>query len=128
MDAGRARPTFRQDVNYSGLSKAGTNGSVCGMKIEQLRGILAPVCRDFNVQRLDVFGSVSRETAAEASDIDLLVEFHEPAEHPARRFFGLLHSIEDLLGCEVDLLTTGSLRNPYFKKRVLAERIPLYEG
>ena len=61
-------------------------------------------------------------------DVDLLVEFREPEIRPARRFFGLLHQLEDSLGCEVDLLTLGSLRNPYFRKRVLGERVPIYEG
>jgi len=58
----------------------------------------------------------------------LLVEFRDPDRSPARRFFGLLHQLEDTLGCEVDLLTTSSLQNPYFRKRVLKERIPIYEG
>ena len=44
-----------------------------------------------------------------------------------RRFFGLLHHLEDALGCEVDLLTVNGLRNPYFKRRVLEERVPIYD-
>jgi len=36
--------------------------------------------------------------------------------------------MEDTLGYDVDLLTVGSLRNPYFKARVLKERIPVYEA
>lgn len=75
-----------------------------------------------------MFGSVARNASTSASDLDLLVEFRESSNHPAKRFFGLLHRIEDILGCEVDLLTLTGLRNPYFKKRVLEERIPVYEG
>jgi hypothetical protein len=98
------------------------------MRLEDIRRAVAPACRDFNVRRLDAFGSVARGTSTEASDLDLVVEFREPATHPAKRFFGLLHRIEDTLGCEVDLLTLPGLRNPYFRKRVLDERVPLYEG
>jgi hypothetical protein len=98
------------------------------MRVEEIREAVTPACRDFNVKRLDVFGSVARGTADEASDVDLLVEFRESASQPAKRFFGLLHRIEDILGCGVDLLTLSGLRNPYFRKRVLAERIALYEG
>jgi len=87
-----------------------------------------PACRKFDVRRLDVFGSTARDAASGASDVDLLVEFRDPDRNPARRFFGLLHQLEDTLGCEVDLLTTASLRNPYFRERVLKERIPIYEG
>jgi predicted nucleotidyltransferase len=75
-----------------------------------------------------VFDSTARDVASGASDVDLLVEFRNPDRSPARRFFGLLHQLEDTLGCEVDLLTTASLRNPYFRERVLKERIPIYEG
>jgi predicted nucleotidyltransferase len=32
------------------------------------------------------------------------------------------------LGCEVDLLTVSSLSNPYFRRRVLNERMNIYEG
>jgi predicted nucleotidyltransferase len=98
------------------------------MRLEDVKRAVEPACRRFGVRRLDVFGSVARGTSASASDLDLLVEFHTLGERPAKRFFGLLHGIEDALGCEVDLLTLSGLRNPYFRKRVLEERIPLYEG
>ena len=98
------------------------------MKLEEIRVAVEPACRDFNVRRLDAFGSVARGASTEASDLDLLVEFREPAAHPAKRFFGLLHKIEDTLGCDIDLLTIPGLRNPYFRRRVLKERVPLYEG
>ena len=97
------------------------------MRLEKIREAVAPACHDFNVKRLDVFGSVARGMSTEESDLDLIVEFHEPADHLSKRFFGLLHRIEDTLGCEVDLLPMAGLRNPYFKKRVLEERVPLYE-
>jgi len=98
------------------------------MKIEDLRKAALPVCQEFGVHRLDAFGSVARGSSAPSSDVDLLVEFSEPDHNPAKRFFGLLHRLEDALGCEVDLLTPGSLRNPYFKARILKERTPVYEG
>ena len=98
------------------------------MRIEDIKRAVAPACQEFDVKRLDAFGSAARGTSTASSDVDLLVEFREPEIRPARRFFGLLHQLEDSLGCEVDLLTLGSLRNPYFRKRVLGERVPIYEG
>ncbi len=98
------------------------------MRIEDIKKVSAPACRDFNVKRLDAFGSIARGTSTASSDVDLLVEFRDPEIRPAKRFFGLLHQLEDSLGCKVDLLTFGSLRNPYFRKRVLGERVPIYEG
>lgn len=97
------------------------------MTLEDIQKAALPACRAFQVRRLDVFGSTARGTAQPSSDIDLLVEFKEPDQHPAQRFFGLLHTLEDVLGRKIDLLTSGSLRNPYFKARVLNERVTLYE-
>ena len=97
------------------------------MRTEDIRKASLPACRQFDVRRLDVFGSIARNEAGSASDVDLLVEFRDPSRSPARRFFGLLHCLEDALGCEVDLLTIDGLRNPYFRNRVLKERIPIYE-
>ena len=59
---------------------------------------------------------------------DLLVEFENPTLNPAKRYFGLLHQLEDALDCEVDLLPIGGLRNPYFRRHVLKEKITIYEG
>jgi len=98
------------------------------MDIEDIKNASMAACREFGVRRLDAFGSIARGSASSASDVDLLVEFIDPDDSPAKRFFGLLHRLEEALGCEVDLLTTSSLRNPYFRDRVLRERVPVYEG
>ena len=100
----------------------------CKMTLDDIRRVVTPACREFNVTRLDAFGSVARGASVDGSDVDLLVEFREPATQAAKRFFGLLHRLEDTLGCQVDLLTVSSLRNPFFRERVLEERILLYEG
>jgi predicted nucleotidyltransferase len=98
------------------------------MTLDEVREAALPACREFDVRRLDAFGSLVRGTGTAHSDVDLLVEFKDPDRAPARRFFGLLHYLEDTLGREVDLLTTSGLRNPYLKRRILAERVCLYGG
>ncbi len=98
------------------------------MELDEIKPIVIAVCRDFDVKRLDAFGSLARGTQTNTSDVDLLVEFHENAPHRAKQFCGLLHRLKDTLGCEVDLLTVRGLRNPYFRRRILEERMPLYEG
>jgi predicted nucleotidyltransferase len=98
------------------------------MDIETIRNAVAEDCRAFDVKRLDIFGSIARGENAKDSDIDLLVEFEEPVDHPAKRFFGFLHRLEDHLQCKVDLLTPTGLRNPYVKQRIFEERVPIYEG
>ena len=98
------------------------------MTLNEMKMAAMPACKEFDVMRLDAFGSIARGTPTLSSDIDLLVEFKDPDRAAARRFFGLLHRLEDALGCEVDLLTSGGLRNPYIKARVLRERVTIYEG
>ena len=79
------------------------------------------------VKRLDLFGSLSRGQATAISDVDLIVEFEDPAFLPSKRFFGLLHHLEDELGCRVDLLTFNGPKNPYFRRSILEERVNIYE-
>jgi uncharacterized protein len=98
------------------------------MTLEEIKKVAIPACREFTVKRLDLFGSLARGEHTAESDVDLLVEFEEPDLHPSKRFFGLLHHLEDALGCEVDLLTVSSLSNPYFRRRVLKERMNIYGG
>jgi predicted nucleotidyltransferase len=98
------------------------------MTLEEIKKVAGPACREFRVKRLDLFGSLARGEVTAQSDVDLLVEFEEPDVDPSKRFFGLLHHLEDVLGCEVDLLTVSSLRNPFFCRRVLKERVNIYGG
>ena len=98
------------------------------MTLEEIKKVATPACREFKVKRLDLFGSLARGEYTAESDVDLLVEFEEPDLHPSKRFFGLLHHLEDALGCEVDLLTVNSLSNLYFRRRVFKERMNIYGG
>lgn len=71
----------------------------------------------FGVRRLTLFGSVARDTAREDSDVDVLVDFGEPASPEA--YFGVMFYLEDLLGCPIDLVTERALRSelrPYVER------------
>jgi predicted nucleotidyltransferase len=98
------------------------------MTLAEIKKVAIPACRAFKVKRLDLFGSLARGEETAESDVDLLVEFEEPDLHLSKRFFGLLHHLEDTLGCEVDLLTVNSLSNPYLRRRVLKEKMNIYGG
>lgn len=62
----------------------------------------------YGVTKLALFGSTARNTAGEASDIDVLVHFEGPAT--SERYFGVQFYLEDLLECPVDLVTDKALR------------------
>ncbi len=98
------------------------------MSLDEITKITASICDEFGVDRLYVFGSAARGSSATSSDIDFLVEFKNPDYRLAKRFFGLLHRLEDSLNCKVDLLTISGLKNPFFRKKVLSEKVKIYEG
>jgi uncharacterized protein len=74
----------------------------------------------YSVQSLALFGSVARDEATPASDVDLLVEFNRPVG--LFGLFALQDYLERLLGCPVDLGTRDSLK-PRIRARVLQEMV-----
>src|SRR6266849_5118173 len=76
--------------------------------LDEIKSRLAPFCQRHGVARLEVFGSLARGEPHRGSDIDLLVTL-QPDVHLGWDFFELYKEIEDILGCEVDLLTRRSV-------------------
>ncbi len=76
--------------------------------LQRLKESKPYVMREFGVTDLALFGSVARGEATEASDVDVLVRFDGPAT--SRRYFGVQFYLEDVLGCQVDLVTEKALR------------------
>jgi hypothetical protein len=79
------------------------------------------LARKHGARNLRVFGSVARGVSHETSDVDFLVDFE-----PSRTLFDLIAlrlDLKELLGAEVDVVTTGSLR--HVRERVLTEAVPL---
>lgn len=67
-----------------------------------------------------LFGSVARDAARDASDVDVLVEFDGPATFD--RYLELKDSLERWLSCPVDLVTRKALR-PRLRERIEAEAV-----
>ena len=78
--------------------------------------------KDMGVRHLFLFGSLARGEATEASDIDVLVEYEPETKLSFFRVCGLRYRLEELLGAQVDLVTTGGLR-PEIRDEVLSEAI-----
>jgi len=99
------------------------------MSLTELKEVLSGPCRRHPVRSLRVFGSVARGEASPGSDLDLLVQFEDmpPAEY-ATHYFGLLHELQDAVGTEVDLLTTGGVTRPSLKRNIQEESVLVYEG
>ncbi len=68
------------------------------------------------------FGSRAKGSVKQTSDLDLLVTMED-----GRGLWDLAAfktSLEDLLGCPVDVVTEEAL-SPYLRGRILAEAVPL---
>lgn len=100
-------------------------GAVIADHLDEIRAL----CREFEVMRLDVFGSaVTGEFDPERSDVDLLVEYAPETDLGPwmKRYFDLQERLEALLGRSVDLVMAGGLSNPYFIRSVNETRQVLY--
>jgi predicted nucleotidyltransferase len=90
--------------------------------IKEKRQEILAIAAKHGAYNVRIFGSVARGGADEASDVDVLVDAGPETSSwfPA----GLIIDLEELLGCEVDVVTERGLR-PRIKDRVLKEAIPL---
>jgi hypothetical protein len=91
------------------------------VEIESRREAIAALCRRYSVTRLEVFGSAARGDDFEParSDADFLVEFDSNADLSAlKQYFGFAEDLKQLLGRPVDLLSAGSIENPYLRAAI----------
>jgi len=75
----------------------------------------------YGVQKIGVFGSVSRQEDTEESDIDVLIDFF-PGQVKYRAFIGLAERLEKLFYRRVDLITVNGL-SPYVRPTIEKEVI-----
>lgn len=89
---------------------------------------VAALCRKWNVSRMWLFGSVTRDDFRPDSDVDVLVEFPF-REGPG--LFGLVDLRDELSalfgGRRVDVSTLAILRNPYRRKSIEKDIQVIYE-
>ncbi len=99
--------------------------------IEELREKLPQIealCRKYGVLRLELFGSAARgDFDREQSDVDCLVKFAPEGDlSPARRYFGLIADLEQLMGRNVHVAEDFDAQNPEFLKRIQPDLKALY--
>jgi predicted nucleotidyltransferase len=90
---------------------------------------LVELCKEFGVERLEVFGSVVTGAFDPLlSDIDFLVTY--PPDYDYGPWMGRVQDFEerlsDLFGRRVDLIIAKEFRNPYFARSVEQSRRLLY--
>ena len=83
--------------------------------------ILALAAR-YGASNVRIFGSVARGEARPDSDIDFLVRLED--QRSLLDLVGLWQDLEDLLGCQVDVVTERGLKER-MRERVLREAVSL---
>lgn len=73
---------------------------------------------NLGVRTLAIFGSIAKDEGKKGSDVDILVDFD--SKKGLFIFLDLKDYLENILHCEVDLVTKKSL-HPALKKRILSE-------
>jgi predicted nucleotidyltransferase/predicted transcriptional regulator len=92
-----------------------------------IQELIIDACREFEVNKLYLFGSLARDEAHEESDVDLLVEFKRKGVTGAfDQFMGFKERMESILNRPVDIITNKRFRNPYFQQAVEAEKQLIY--
>jgi predicted nucleotidyltransferase len=86
---------------------------------------LVEICRQNDVSKIGVFGSMARGEATEQSDIDLIVEFSKRKSLLA--LVALERQMSETLGRRVDLLTEAAI-SPYLRDTIMNDLQVLYEA
>lgn len=89
-------------------------------------------CKQMQVKSLYLFGSGAREEDYTASsDLDFLIRFDYGKDGMpvgGYDYFDLLFKLEEITGRQVDLVAEERIRNKYFLKSILEDKVKIYEA
>jgi predicted nucleotidyltransferase len=90
--------------------------------LEERREEVIRIAERYGAESVRIFGSVLHGDAGPDSDLDLLVNLQRG--RTLLDIVALKQDLEDLLGCDVDIVTEASL-SPYIRDQVLREAVAL---
>jgi predicted nucleotidyltransferase len=91
----------------------------------QLIGNLAPQARALGVTGLYLFGSMARDQATQASDLDIFIEYDRTRPFSLLDLMRVNHLLEDAGGGNVDISTRAGL-HPALRGRIEREAIRVF--
>ena len=89
----------------------------------EVKNIILSRLKEFDPQKVGIFGSFARGDNKKGSDIDILVEFKKIPSLLA--LIKLENDLSEILGTKVDLVTTGALKNKRIKKSIKKDLISI---
>ncbi len=99
------------------------------MLIKQKIEAISLLCKEYEVNQLEVFGSASRgvDFDPKTSDADFLIKFNENTRRrPLHAFFDFRDALSKLLDRSVDLVDYDMVENPYIKASINRSRELIY--
>ncbi|MCX6346213.1 MAG: nucleotidyltransferase family protein [Armatimonadetes bacterium] len=90
--------------------------------IKEKRAEILSIATTYGAYNVRLFGSVARGNAGPDSDVDVLVDVEQGRS--LLDLGGMLMELQELLGCNVDVVTEKGLRER-IRERVLKEAVPL---
>jgi predicted nucleotidyltransferase len=102
--------------------------------LEQLKELVEPIAKKYNLKALWVFGSYARGEATEESDVDFLMDYSDSIIVNLYDFNDLHDSLSRLINKDIDLISIYALNDninitkfPKFHLRVNKEMVKIYE-
>jgi predicted nucleotidyltransferase len=89
----------------------------------QIRHNILDYFKDLNPAKIGIFGSFARGDNKKGSDIDILIEFKSSPS--LIELIRIENELSEILGCKVDLVTTGSLKNKRIKNSIKKDLISI---
>ena len=92
--------------------------------INEIKSKSTPIAKEYNLSNLRLFGSYAKGTATDNSDIDLIMDTGGLMGYV--KYSSLLHKLEDVFECSIDLIT-NDFSNKDFLKKIKKDEVLLYE-
>ena len=86
--------------------------------IDRFRDEIQRCCSQLKVARLDLFGSGTTDEFSNESDLDFLVSFLPGQADLLGKFLALKEQLERTLKRRVDLVSSKSVKNPFFQETI----------
>ncbi len=87
---------------------------------------IADFCKRWQITELALFGSVVRDDFGPDSDVDVMVQFAPEARVGLFELVEIKDELSKLFGREVDVMTKGTIRNPFRRRSIARDLTVIY--
>lgn len=111
-----------QNTQPQKIIEKGNN--IMALNIQRIKELISPVCKNYGIKHMYMFGSQARGDASAASDADFFLD--SPGEiRSIIKLSGFRQDLEECLGIEVDIITALE-KNSIFGKEVEKDMVSIY--